>query len=306
MILQSIALTNFKNIAQANLEFSPKVNCLLGNNGMGKSNMLDAIYFLSFTRSFGRLPDSLLIKRDEEYAILRANYLRGDSPEEITVGLRRNARKSFKRDGKEYKRISQHIGLLPAVMAAPDDLTLVMGGPEERRRFLDMIISQGDAEYLEALIRYGQALEQRNKMLHDEASDITLYQTVEMMMDMAATTICKRRREFCDRLSVILADYYGRISGEAEAVSLHYQQSGAEDGTFADALEHVRRRDQILQHTTVGPHRDEVLFSIAGMPLRQTASQGQAKSFVTALRFAQYDFLCATTRLKPMLLLDDL
>ena len=306
MILQSIALTNFKNIAQANLEFSPKVNCLLGNNGMGKSNMLDAIYFLSFTRSFGRLSDSLLIKRDEDYAILRANYLRGDTPEEINVGLRRNARKSFKRNGKEYKRISQHIGLLPAVMAAPDDLTLVMGGPEERRRFLDMIISQGDAEYLEALIRYNQALEQRNKMLRDCASDITLYQTVEMMMDMAATTICNRRREFCERLSLILADYYGRISGEAETVSLQYQQSGAEDGTFADALEHARRRDQILQHTTVGPHRDEVLFSIAGMPLRQTASQGQAKSFVTALRFAQYDFLCATTRLKPMLLLDDL
>ncbi len=306
MILQSIALTNFKNITQANLEFSPKVNCLLGNNGMGKSNMLDAIYFLSFTRSFGRLPDSLLIKRCEDYAILRANYLRGDTAEEITAGLRRNARKTIKRSGKEYKRISQHIGLIPAVMAAPDDLTLVMGGPEERRRFLDMIVSQSDAAYLDALIRYNQALEQRNKMLRDGAADITLYQTVEMMMEMAAETICNRRREFCKRLSIILADYYGKISGEAESVGLQYIQSGSEDGSFANALEHARSRDIVLQHTTVGPHRDEVLFTIDDMPLRQTASQGQAKTFVTALRFAQYVFLSENTHLHPLLLLDDI
>ncbi len=306
MILRSIALTNFKNIGSANLEFSPKVNCLLGNNGMGKSNLLDAIYYLSFAKSFVRLSDTMLIKRGEDFGILQGLYKRKGVDEEINVGLRRERRKSFRRGGKEYKRLSSHIGLLPVVMVAPVDLALVSDGPEERRRFIDMIISQGDAEYLDALIRYNQGLEQRNKMLRDEIGDRILFESVEMLMDAAAKIICRCRREFVAELTGIFNRYYSEIAGEGEVVGLHYQQSYAEDGSLADALEHARERDRFLKHTTVGPHRDDVVFSLADMPVRQTASQGQAKTFTIALRLAQYEFLRRSTAMKPLLLLDDI
>lgn len=306
MILQSIALTNFKNIASAQLDFSPKINCLLGDNGMGKSNLLDAIHFLSFVRSYGRLSDALLIRRGEDFAILRGSYMRGDTPEEITAALRRTARKTLKRGGKEYKRLSAHIGLIPAVMVAPADLSLVTGSGEERRRFADMIISQGDPAYLDALIRYNGLLEQRNRLLRDGSTDRALYESIELMMDAAAATITTRRREFTDRLSEIFAPYYSRIAGTGEQPAMHYEQSGTEDHTLIDALEHVRHRDTILGHTTVGPHRDDITFTLDDMPLRATASQGQTKTFTIALRLAQHDFLARATSLKPILLLDDI
>ncbi len=306
MILQSIALTNFKNIGTATLEFSPKVNCLLGNNGMGKSNLLDAIYYLSFAKSFGRLSDSMLIKRSEDFAIIQGKYLRNGIDEEITAGLRRDRRKSFRRGGKEYQRLSSHIGLLPVVMVAPSDLSLVTDGPEERRRFIDMIISQSDAQYLEALIRYNNALEQRNRMLRDEISDRILYESVEMMMDSSAAVITSRRKQFVTELKEIFNRYYCEIAGENEICGIDYMQSGVEDGSLSNALEHIRTRDVILKHTTVGPHRDDIAFTLSEMPVRQTASQGQAKSFTIALRLAQYDFLHRSTSMRPLLLLDDI
>ncbi|MDE6287867.1 MAG: DNA replication/repair protein RecF [Muribaculaceae bacterium] len=304
MILQSIALTNFKNIASAALTFSPKINCLLGDNGMGKSNLLDAIHFLSFTKSYGRLPDSMLIRRGEDYAILRGRYVRGETEEEITAGLRRGGRKSLKRGGKEYGRLSAHVGLLPAVMVAPPDLSLVTESGEERRRFADMIISQTDRPYLDSLMLYNRLLEQRNKLLRDESTDATLYESIELMMDQAASVIVKGRRRFVDRLRELFADYYRRIAGSDENVDLSYEPSV--DGSMLDALEQVRRRDAVLHHTSVGPHRDDIVFTIDGMPLKAVASQGQTKTFTIALRLAQYDFLAATTTIKPLLLLDDI
>ncbi|MGM9872565.1 MAG: DNA replication/repair protein RecF [Muribaculaceae bacterium] len=306
MILQSIALTNFKNIAAAQLDFSPKINCLLGDNGMGKSNLLDAIHYLSFVRSYGRLSDSLLIRRGEDFAILKGQYLRGDTPEEITAGLRRGGRKSLRRGGKEYKRLSTHIGLLPAVMVAPADLSLVTESGEERRRFADMIISQSDTAYLDALIRYNHLLEQRNRLLRDGAEDRALYETIEVMMDAAAAIITDRRQTFVNRLTEIFVPYYNRIADTDEVPALTYAASTAAYGSLLDALEHNRRRDHILTHTSVGPHRDDIVFSLDDMPLRATASQGQTKTFTIALRFAQYDFLAQATGLKPLLLLDDI
>ena len=284
MILQSIALTNFKNIAAAQLDFSPKINCLLGDNGMGKSNLLDAIHYLSFVRSYGRLSDSLLIRRGEDFAILKGQYLRGDTPEEITAGLRRGGRKSLRRGGKEYKRLSTHIGLLPAVMVAPADLSLVTESGEERRRFADMIISQSDTAYLDALIRYNHLLEQRNRLLRDGAEDRALYETIEVMMDAAAAIITDRRQAFVDRLTEIFVPYYNRIADTDEVPALTYAASTAAYGSLLDALEHNRRRDHILTHTSVGPHRDDIVFSLDDMPLRATASQGQTKTFTIALR----------------------
>jgi DNA replication and repair protein RecF len=306
VILKSIALTNFKNIALANLEFSPKVNCFLGNNGMGKSNLLDAIYFLSFAKSFSRVSDSMLITRGEDFGIVRGQYLRHGFDEEITAGLQRERRKSFRRGGKEYKRLSAHIGLLPAVMVAPSDLALVTDAAEERRRFIDMIISQGDATYLESLIRYNQALEQRNRMLRDGFTDATLFESIEMMMDSAAYVITSRRKATIDKLVEIFTRYYREIGADGEIPSIAYKQSDAEYTTLTDALEHARTRDTILKHTTVGPHRDDLVFSLDNMPLRQTASQGQTKTFTIALRMAQYEFLREAVGLSPLLLLDDI
>lgn len=306
MILRSLTLTNFKNIPQARLEFSPKVNCLLGDNGMGKSNLLDAIYFLSFTKSYSRVPDSMLIRRDESFGIVAGNYLRAGVEEELTAGLRAGVRKSFRRGGKEYKRLSAHIGLFPAVMVAPADLDVVNGASEERRRFADMIISQGDPHYLDALIRYRQALEQRNSMLRDGCADHTLYESVEMMMDASAAIIRRERERFSVRLADIFMDYYRELSGTDEQPGIALDVSGADHAAFADALDHARRRDSILKYTTVGPHRDDFVFTLDGMPLRQTGSQGQTKTFTIALRFAQYRFISELSAVRPLLLLDDI
>ena len=306
MILKSLALTNFKNIESAELEFSPKVNCLLGDNGMGKSNLLDAIYYLSFTKSFARVPDGMLIRRDSDYCIVCGRYLRAGVDDELTAGLRASARKSFKRSGKEYKRLSSHIGLFPAVMVAPGDLELVTGLPEERRRFIDIIISQSDHRYLDALIRYNQALEQRNKLLRDDVQDYMLFESVEMVMDASADYIRRCRRKVTDELSGIFGDYYRRIAGTGEQVTLSLELSGDEEGPLSRALDHSRSRDRMLRHTTVGPHRDDIAFMLNGMPVRRTASQGQTKSVTVALRFAQYDFLRRTVPVAPLLLLDDI
>lgn len=306
MILQSLALTNFKNIASATLDFSPKINCLLGDNGMGKSNLLDAIHYLSFTRSYNRAPEAMLIKRGEDYAIARGNYMRGDTPEEITAALRRGARRSLRRGGKEYKRISAHIGLLPAVMIAPPDLALVTESGEERRRFADMIISQGDARYLDAAMRYNQLLDSRNRLLRDGLTDPTLFESIELMMDASAAIIVDARRKFVERLGEIFSPVYASIAGTGETPALTYTVSGGEYPTLLDALQNVRTRDMALRHTTVGPHRDDIMFTLDDMPVKLTASQGQTKTFTIALRLAQYRFLAEATGLRPLLLLDDI
>lgn len=306
MILRSLALTNFKNIPEAVLDFSPKVNCLLGDNGMGKSNLLDAIYFLSFTKSYSRLPDSMLIRSGENFGIVRGTYLRQDTEEEIVSGLRAGQRKTFRRGGKEYKRLSAHIGLLPAVMVAPTDNDIVTGASDERRRFADQIISQSDPAYLEALLRYSQALEQRNRMLRDSNADRTLYEAIELTMAAAAEVIRRGRREFIHRLTALFEPYHTALSGGGETPALRLVESGSDHDDLLDALEHARTRDSILKYTTVGPHRDDIELTLDGMPLRRTGSQGQIKTFTLALRFAQYRFLSACSPVKPLLLLDDI
>lgn len=307
MILESIALTNFKNIASAELELSPKINCLLGDNGMGKSNLLDAVHYLSFTKSYGRLSDTMLIRRGEDFAILKGQYLRGDQPEEITAGLRLKGRKTFRRGGKEYSRITEHIGLLPAVMIAPADLSLVTESGEERRRFADMIISQGNPAYLDALMRYNSLLEQRNRLLRDQLGDNALFESIEMMMDAAASRIADGRRAFVERLTPIFESYYTRIADSPECPALEYIQSTAPyGGSMTEALGAVRQRDIALRHTSVGPHRDDIALFLDEMPVKATASQGQTKTFTIALRLAQYEFLAASTGMKPLLLLDDI
>lgn len=307
MTLDTITLANFKNIAEATLDFSPKVNCLLGDNGMGKSNLLDAIYFLSFTKSYSRMTDAMLIRRGEEFGMVKGIYTRGDDREEIVTGLRPAVRKTFRRGGKEYKRLSMHIGLFPAVMVAPADLGIVQGDSVERRRFMDSIISQSDPVYLDALLRYGQCLEQRNRLLRDGSDDPALYESLEMMMDVAAGTLRHGRHRFVARLKGLFADYYTRLAGEdSENVSIELSESGSGEEPLARSLEHNRQRDRLLKHTSTGPHRDDLLFTIDDMPLKRAGSQGQSKTFTVALRLAQYRFLREISPVRPLLLLDDI
>lgn len=307
MILQRLSLDNFKNIVEARLEFSPKANCLLGNNGMGKSNLLDAIYYLSFCKSFNGVNDSLLIKRNEDFCIANASYLRRGVEEELSLGMAQGKRKSLKRKGKEYQRLSQHIGLFPLVIIAPNDIDLIRGNSDERRKFIDMIISQSNHNYLDQLIRYNKSLEQRNKLLRDGCVDHNLYLAIELTMGMAADYINSQRKEWIAKLSVIFNRYYNAIAGDGEQVELSYESQLNDPNTTFDALlDSARRHDEIVRHTSVGIHRDDIEMMISGMPIRRVGSQGQCKTFTIALRLAQYEMLSLATSLKPLLLLDDI
>ena len=307
MTLDSLNINNFKNIEHAQLSFSPKLNCLLGDNGMGKSNLLDAIYFLSFCKSFSGATDGMLVKQGEDFSMIHAQYMRNDVEETLDAALQPGRRKSLKRSGKEYKRLSEHIGKFPLVLVSPADMELVNGSGEERRRLMDMVISQTDARYLDALIRYGRALEQRNRMLRDGIADEALYMAVELQMEAAAQYISQVRREWVRKLSEIFQRYYTDIAGAAEVPSLEYQGHLAQPGVrLCDLFAERRARDAALKYTTAGPHRDDIAMQLSGMPLRRTASQGQAKTYTIALRLAQYDFLREATGIAPLLLLDDI
>ncbi len=307
MILRDLSVTNFKNIPESRLEFSGKVNCFLGNNGMGKSNLLDAIYFLSFCKSFSNVNDRLLLRRGEDFSILRGRYERKGIDEELLMGLASGRRKSLKRGGKEYSRLSAHIGNFPLVMVAPQDIDLIRDGGEERRRWMDLVISQSDPVYLDHLIRYGKALEQRNRLLRDGAVDHNLYGAVEIMMEMSADYINRARAGWVGELTELFSEYYNAVSGGREEVSLTYESHLNEPGvTLASLLDRERRHDEIVRHTSVGIHRDDIGMVLDGMPMRRTGSQGQCKTFTIALRMAQYEFLRRATGMKPLLLLDDI
>ena len=306
MNLKTLSVNNFKNIQEAQLEFSPSINCLLGNNGMGKSNLLDAIYYLSFARSFSGMSDSQLVTRGNDFMMLKGIYTRNGADEEISAGYTGNKRKSFKRKGKEYQRLSDHIGLFPAVLVSPADADLVAGSGDERRRLMDMVISQGDPRYLDHLIRYQRALQQRNKMLHDHIVDHNLYTAVEMSMAVSAEYINKRRREWINELTPMFVTLYREIAGNNETPGIAYVSHLDGNTNFEHILDNARRHDEIVGHTSVGPHRDDLQFTLDDMPARRAASQGQCKSFTIALRLSQYDFLHRASGLMPLLLLDDI
>ncbi len=306
MQLNKLSVNNFKNISEASLEFSPSINCLLGNNGMGKSNLLDAIYYLSFARSFSGLSDARLVTRGSEFMMLRGEYTRKETSEELTAGIVAGKRKSFKRGGKEYQRLSDHIGLFPAVLISPADADLITGTGEERRRLVDMVISQSDPRYLDHLIRYGRSLQQRNKLLHNKIVDHNLYIAVETAMAMSAHYIVDCRRRWIAELTPLLTRLYADIAGDSETPAISYR-THLEPGTdFEVLLDNARRHDEAVGHTSVGPHRDDIELFLNDLPVRRAASQGQCKSFTIALRLAQYDFLHRASGLAPLLLLDDI
>lgn len=305
--LTRLHITNFKNIAEADLSFSPNINALLGDNGMGKSNLLDAIYYLSFCKSFTSLPDAGIVRAGETFTMMQGDYLRRGTEEQVAFGYASGKRKSFKRGGKEYSRLSQHIGLFPLVLVSPADMELVGGGTECRRKFIDMLISQTDATYLNHLIRYNSALQQRNRLLRDHIADPNLYIAVEMTMEMSAEYITNARLEITQRLRDTFIRHYRDIARTQETPGIEYRSALDMSGRrYCELLDESRRRDEIVGHTTTGPHRDDLELTLDGMAVKNTASQGQSKTFTIALRLAQYEFMHEATGMRPLLLLDDI
>lgn len=308
MHLATLRLNNFKNIAQANLDLGARLNCFVGDNGMGKSNLLDAIHYMSHCRSMTGATDAMMVMRGSDWASLECNYSRCGTPEDLLVSLMPSrGRKVFKRGGKEIPRLSQHLGRMPSVLVSPSDMDLVTGPSMARRRLLDSMIGQSDSRYLDALIKYTAALDNRNALLRQGSDNHSLFETYEMAMDRHAAYIRRARAAAVDTLAAIHATRYRAIAGDdsPETPSLTLTDDAA--GTdLALTLDRNRDRDRLLKYTTTGPHRDDLNFALDGMPLRRTASQGQAKTFTIALRMAQYDFMARATGTRPLLLLDDI
>jgi len=306
MILQQLSILNYKNIAEAQLKFSPKVNCLIGNNGMGKTNVLDAIYYLSYCKSFTSNNDhSAAINHDANFLMLQGHYKRKGNDEDIALSVQRGKRKTVKRNGKDYKRLSEHIGLLPLVMISPLDWDLIRGGGDERRRLMDQIISQGNKLYLDALIRYNKALEQRNSMIKNDYRDPLLYESVEQVMASTASLLHNERRQWLDEFTPIFMRYYYAIAGDNEKVRLSYK-SHLTELDMQQLLNANRDRDMIMGYTTRGVHRDDIDLWLGSHSMRKTGSQGQCKTYTIALRLAQFEFLKKYTGTTPILLLDDI
>jgi DNA replication and repair protein RecF len=306
MLLRKVDIVNFKNIEEASVEFSPTVNCLLGKNGMGKSNLLEAIHFLSFVRGFRTLPDSAYIRHGQQSMLVKGSYIGEDGTADIvSCGLVAGKRKSLKCNDKEYQRMSEHIGRFPLVVVAPQDSTLVTGSGEERRRFMDMVISQADKSYLEYLARYNRALESRNRMLRSGIRDSLLYESVEAPLCEAATQIHATRAKWVEEMQPIFSGYYAEVAANGEAVSLSYK-SALNDMTMAELLKRNAQKDAILGYTSGGTHRDDLESALGDYSLRKLGSQGQIKTFTIALKFAVYDFLKRKKGVTPLLLLDDI
>lgn len=308
MWLKRISILNYKNLEQVEQTFSPKLNCIVGRNGMGKTNLLDAVYYLSFCKSATNPADSQNILHGQDFFVIQGWYdgAAGDT-DEVYCGLKRRQKKVFRRNRKDYTRLSDHIGLIPLVMVSPADAWLIAGGSEERRRFMDVVIAQSDRTYLDALIRYNQALQQRNALLKGEAlPDDEVMGVWEEMMAAAGETVYRCRKAFIDGFVPVFRSFYACISQDSEEVSLEYV-SHAQGGDLAGQLREARHRDRLLGYSTRGVHKDDLVMQLGGFPVKKEGSQGQNKTFLIALKLAQFDFLKRSGRGEtPIVLLDDI
>ena len=309
MHLKKLSLINFKNYIEGTIEPDAGVNAFVGNNGEGKTNLLDAIHYLSICKSYFNAIDSQNIRQEEEYFLIQGIFELENNEEKISCGLKRGQKKVFKKNQNEYERLADHIGLLPVVMISPTDTNLIIGGSDERRKFPDSIISQFARNFLEDLIIYSRALMQRNTYLKraaiSRAFDLESLELWNDQLIIPGERIYKSRLQFVSELIPIFRYYYNFISDEKESVDIRYE-SHLHDGDFKTALSESTERDRILQYTSVGPHKDDLVFIINGFPVKRYASQGQQKSFLIALKLAQFEYVSRKKGLKPILLLDDI
>ena len=309
MILHSITLLNYKNFESESFNFDPRINCFVGNNGIGKTNVLDAIYHLSFGKSYFNPITSQNIKHGEDFFVIEGKYDKDNKDEKIVVSAKKGQKKMIKRNGKAYERFSEHIGFLPAVIISPADRDLIIEGSETRRKFVDGVISQGDAQYLRDLISYNKVLSQRNSLLKYFAANNTHNQdTLDIynsQLDDFGTKIYQKRLAFLQEFTPIFLKRYQVISNSTETVDLVYK-SQLEDGPLIDLLQQSINKDKFTQYTNFGIHKDDLLFQIEGHPVKKFGSQGQQKSYLIALKLAQFDFIKAHIGQSPILLLDDI
>lgn len=309
MTLHELNILNYKNIQETTLRFSDKLNCFVGLNGQGKTNVLDAIYYLSFTKSAYNTIDSQNISHNEDMAFIQGRYTMPSVPsgelEVISCGIKRGVKKQFRRGKKDYSRLIDHIGLIPLVMVSPQDSELISEGSDERRRFMDGVIAQYDKSYLEQLTHYNVLLKQRNALLkqyEDQPNTLPtdLFEVIEMQMAENAMYIYNQRTIFIQKFIPIFQEIYASISGTNEIVSIQYT-SQLQERNLIDAFAHTRQRDALIGWTTQGIHKDDIDMRLGEHPLKRVGSQGQQKSYLLAMKLGQAILLG-----KPILLLDDI
>jgi len=320
MILESLHLLFFKNYSEANLRLSPRINCFVGDNGSGKTNLLDAIHYLSLTKSAFTVADSQSIKQEEEFFVVKGRFHQSGpvtdasdlvpATEVIQVSLRAGQKKAVTHDKQPYERISDHIGRYPAVLISPYDTDLIRQGSEERRKYFDSLISQLDHEYLELLISYNHILRQRNSLLKLAAErqggyDRDYLLVLDEQLVPAGQKIVEARQQFLQEFMPVFQRHYQQLADSREVVTLDYKTQLTETD-FAKLLRVNERKDLMLQRTTVGPHKDDFVFLMDGLPVKSYGSQGQQKSYVISLKLAQFETLATKKQHKPLLLLDDI
>ncbi len=309
MIIKELSLINFKNHPERNFDFSPQINCFVGNNGVGKTNILDALHYLSVAKSFLGNKDFNNIKNDEDFFTIEGKIDDGEKENIIKVQQPKDAKKIIKKNDKPYDRIADHIGFLPSVIISPYDSNLISDSGESRRKFLDAMISQTDSEYLFNLIQYQKTVQQRNALLKDfarnryfDADSLEIYNEPLIKF---GTKIFEKRREFTDSIVPLIQNYYEIISKGNEQVSVIYE-SDLRENSFKTLLQENLEKDRILTYTSKGIHKDDLLFEMNGISMKKTASQGQQKSFLIALKLSQMNRIKELTGKTPILLLDDI
>lgn len=309
MHLQSLQLINFKNHSSAEFSFNSKINCFVGKNSVGKTNILDAIYYLSFTKSFVSSVDAYNVKIDENFFLIQGHYLRKEQAEQIHCGYKKGQKKQIKRNKKEYKKYSEHIGTFPLVMISPLDSELITGGSELRRKFIDGVISQYDKAYLETLLNYNLALKQRNSLLKQFAKTNSfredLIEVWDSQLDKYGSLIFNTRQAFIKLFLPYFQKYYEILTNDNQEVSVDYT-SQLQNESLEDLLKNTIGKDRIVQHTTVGIHKDDLSFALNKLPIKRLGSQGQQKTLLLALKLAQYQHIFKYSEIKPILLLDDI
>ena len=308
MFLQSLSLVNFKNYHEAQLEFSDGINVFVGDNGAGKTNLLDAIFYLSFCKSFLNPIDSQNIRLEEKFFLIQGIFSKDEKQIEISCSVQLGHKKKVKRNKKEYDKLAEHIGQFPSVIISPYDTNLISEGSDTRRRFIDGIISQFDRTYLETLQRYNKVLDQRNALLK-QFHDLRIFdqESIEVwdlqLIDLGKVIFEKRKKFLADFIPVF-QKYFDLISNHKEQIYIEYH-SQLNEHNFAEELEKNKRRDTATGYTSVGIHKDDLIFLIHNQPVKKYGSQGQQKSFLVALKLAQFELISDHLKMKPILLLDD-
>ncbi|SEB35349.1 DNA replication and repair protein RecF [Tenacibaculum sp. MAR_2009_124] len=309
MYLQKISLVNYKNIASKTFDFQKKINCFVGNNGVGKTNVLDAIYYLSFAKSYFNSVAVQNIQHGEDFFMIEGNYLLHERNERIVCSLKKGQKKVLKRNDKAYEKFSDHIGQLPLVIISPADRDLIVEGSDTRRKFIDGVISQQDKKYLQSLLAYGKVVQQRNALLKYFAANRTFdalnLKVYDEQLIQYGTVIHEKRKTFLEQFAPIFIEKHGVISGNEEKVNLKYKSQLFEND-FESLLTKSLEKDKMLQYTSVGIHKDDLSFEIGEYPIKKFGSQGQQKSFLIALKLAQFEFIKQQVNITPILLLDDI